>query len=227
VPDQTDQYRKIILKRAADLFAIAKGDQDVIDIVMPAIDNRISSFNTTISKLNAYTINPTDSWLINVNNAFINIYKDDNQGYYVHKNFLVNLRQFYEDQMNRFNKLASDISQAKYISTDDFNAINKAQDADLKTLNPDILTKDIADFKTEVDTDDEYLKDSTDKLAAKINSLSRNSSNSGSQINQYIYIPPQITIPVINPVRTTNCNFNQSYGSAGVPSGGTMTCNSY
>lgn len=216
--DQTTQYKKLIMGKVINEFALAKTYSDFASKVIPTIDGRINTLNDLISHnnsiANSMSSGVVKDYTIYISNYFNNMYASDNKYSSSVKAVLANNPDYYKLQTDNLNNIAIWVSGANSISTEDFEKNNNQLDVINGNIS-DWFSKEngvITDWKNTVVGFDASYQDKLMTLKAENASyFSSVSNNSATQIN-INYNPPYI--PPIQYVSPKNCYF-QWYGTSG------------
>lgn len=218
--EQTKQYKKILLGRIVEIYAIASRVSNYGDIIITTIDERIDFLNSSISKNEASLSRAPNSYAIKLVNLFITVLKNDKKVSETYKNIHNTIRDNGKKIIGGGNEDATLISQKVSISSSEFEKFTATYNLALEIINKESLKQEkyVSDFKSYADKSDKDYIYSFDLLKTQIDSMQEEINNS-SQPVQSDYIPPA---PIITIPRIQTCSFssNSQWGQTT----GYMTC---
>lgn len=218
---QTDQYKKIIINKIAEIYAVASSIPSYIDKVTPSIDSRIDVLNSTIEKNKTSAANAPDTFSRDFALGMNEMYKGDNGLSELQKTSQNHIKDLIKGMMESLNAEAATIYQMTSISATEFEKLSTHYDEALKKMNGNFQDqeKSYSDYLAYTKKENDDYKYALDLFKAKIYSASTNSNYIAPQIN---YTSVQPVIPVIVPPRIQTCYFSSQTSRSQTT--GNMTC---
>ncbi|KKP76334.1 MAG: hypothetical protein UR72_C0003G0033 [Parcubacteria group bacterium GW2011_GWC1_35_21] len=205
---QTEQYKKILLGKISEIYAIANKNSNYADSMIFIINGRINFLNSLISKNETFIDSISDVQTIKIARAFNTEYEYDRK---ISENFK-SMQNLYRDSGKKTMTVSSteaiSVSSKISIPTTEFEKLNASYDSSIKMMDESSLLqeKEVSEYKSHVASEDKEYKSALALLKAEIDSMEDQIASS-SQANQSNYIPPPVAVPIPH---IYNCSFSSS-----------------